>query len=354
MAQDQDQQGQKTEQPTPERLRRAREDGQIGYSTELVAGIVLLTAATIAYLFHQDIWAISLGVIKNGIERAPYIVESPELLIPNIKRSTLDIGVFAIALAATLAAIAAVAGLLQTGFALTTKPLTLKWNKMLPTNGLSKIFNMKNSVRALFSIVKASLVVMTCYWLIMGAVLRQNWTAAASFPVLFFEFMGSLLLMFSACSAILLAMGILDLGFQKWKHIEDLKMTLDEVKRENKEQEGDPLIRARIKRLQAEARKQQMLSDVVDATVVVRNPTHFAVALVYDETSMEAPKVVAKGADFLAHKIIEIAEENDVPVVEDKPVAQHLYKVGVVGESIPVNLFMAVAKIIGFVRQLKK
>lgn len=354
MAQDQDSQGQKTEQPTPERLRRARQDGQIGYSTELVAAAVLLTAATIAYLFHEDIWTVTLGMLKTSIDRAPYMVESPELLVPSFQQSTLDIGVFTISIAAVLAGVAATAGLLQTGFALTTKPLTLKWDKVLPTKGLSKIFNMKNTVRALFSILKASLVVITCYWLIVATVRSHNWAAAASFPVLFFEFMASLLLLFSACSAILLTMGILDFGFQKWKHIEDLKMTMEEVKRENKEQEGDPLIRARIKRLQAESRKQQMLSDVADATVVVRNPTHFAVALVYEDKSMDAPKIVAKGADLLALKIIEIAEENDVPVVEDKPVAQHLYKIGVVGEPIPVNLFMAVAKIIGLVRQLKR
>ena len=191
------------------------------------------------------------------------------------------------------------------------------------------------------------------YWLLLGALRSRDWSQAATFQILFHEFSSTLLLVFAACSAVLLVTGVLDFAFQKWKHIQDLRMTIEEVKRENKEQEGDPLIKARIKRLQAEVRKQRMLSDVSDATVVVRNPTHYAVALLYEE-KMEAPKILAKGADFLALKIIEIAEESDVPVIEDKAVARHLYRVGVVGEYIPVDLFLAVAKIIGFVRQLKR
>ena len=156
-----------------------------------------------------------------------------------------------------------------------------------------------------------------------------------------------------AVAAMMVVVGIVDLAFQKWKHLQELKMSLRDIKDEHKESEGDPMVRARLKRLRAEMSRTRMLADVPRASVVITNPTHFAVAIEYDPEKMEAPIVLAKGADHLAKKIIEIAKENDVAVVERKPVARFLYANVEIGQTIPVELYQAVAEILNFVNRVK-
>jgi flagellar biosynthetic protein FlhB len=155
-------------------------------------------------------------------------------------------------------------------------------------------------------------------------------------------------------SAALMAIGVADLGWEKWKHLQDLRMSKQDIKEEAKQDEGDPLVKARMRRLASELTRQTIAKEVPKSTVVITNPTHFAVALKFDRDSMQAPTVVAKGADLMAKRIIEIAKENGVAVVERKAVARFLYFNVKVGKSIPYELYMAVAEIINFVNRQKR
>jgi flagellar biosynthetic protein FlhB len=151
---------------------------------------------------------------------------------------------------------------------------------------------------------------------------------------------------------VLFLMAVLDFAYTKWQHHQDLKMTKQEVKDESKQREGDPAVKARIRSVQREMARQRMMEAVPDATVVITNPTHLAIALKYEE-GMSAPTVVAKGAGFVAQKIKALAAENDIPLVENKPLARAMYKLTEVGDFIPADLYRAVAEILAYVYRLK-
>ncbi|HOW57901.1 MAG TPA: EscU/YscU/HrcU family type III secretion system export apparatus switch protein, partial [Smithellaceae bacterium] len=157
-----------------------------------------------------------------------------------------------------------------------------------------------------------------------------------------------------ATTIVLIALAILDYAYQKWEYEKSLRMTKQEIRDEYKNTEGDPLIKARIRRIQREMARKRMMEQVPKADVVITNPTHLAIAIKYDPESMMAPVLVAKGAGYVAQKIREIAKENDVTIIEDKPLAQVLYKTVEVNEAIPENLYRAVAEVLAFVYDQKK
>jgi flagellar biosynthetic protein FlhB len=149
-------------------------------------------------------------------------------------------------------------------------------------------------------------------------------------------------------------LAVLDFIFQRWQHEKDLRMTKQEVKEENKQREGDPIVKSRIRQVQMEMAQRRMMDDVPKADVVITNPTRLAIAIKYDASKMIAPKVLAKGSGFIAQKIREIAIEKGIPLVEQKPLAQALYKTVEIGDIIPSNLYKAVAEILAYVYRLKK
>jgi flagellar biosynthetic protein FlhB len=153
---------------------------------------------------------------------------------------------------------------------------------------------------------------------------------------------------------VLVLIAALDYGFQRYSHEQNMKMTKDEVKQEFKQREGDPMVRARVRQVQREMSRKRMMSSVPDADVVITNPTHYAVAIKYDREEMEAPLVVAKGMGFIAQKIREVAGENDVPLVENKPLARGLYKSVQVGDVVPVEFYKAVAEVLSYVYTLNR
>jgi flagellar biosynthetic protein FlhB len=157
---------------------------------------------------------------------------------------------------------------------------------------------------------------------------------------------------FNVCLALAL-LAILDYAYQRWEHEKSLKMTKQEVKDENKQTEGDPKVKARIRSIQMETARQRMMAAVPEADVVITNPTHLAVALRFDAARMIAPQVIAKGAGYVAERIKQIAAENDVPLVEDKPLARALYKIVDIGNTIPADLYKAVAEVLAYVYRLR-
>ncbi|MCA9136831.1 MAG: flagellar biosynthesis protein FlhB [Planctomycetales bacterium] len=344
---------QRTEEATPQRLRKAREDGQIGFSAELVGGVILATTAFFYWSYGTWFFGTLTGSIEDRLTTFDEVVVDPRMLVRAFIDETLRIGGAVMAVVAPLGILAAATGLLQTNFNLSFKPLELKFDKLSVIKGFQKIFSMQSAVRGALSMAKAVVIVGIAIFVGQSKFDQIATSGFGSIQELLF-FLGGLLIHCAlAIAATITFIGMIDLGFQKWKHLEDMKMSRQDIKEENKSSEGDPMVRARIKQLQAEMGRKRMLADVPNASVVITNPTHFAVAIQYDRDKMDAPIVVAKGADFVAKKIIEIAKESGVPVVERKPVARFLFKNVEIGKSIPFELYQAVAEILNFVNRMR-
>ena len=352
MAEQQDR-DQRTESATPQRILKAREEGQIGFSPEFVGGVIVATAVLMVWALGGSFLAALGNAISHRLSCFEPMIVDPRRLVGAMITDTQFIGMLCVAFILPLALIAGLSGLMQTGFNVSFKPLQLDWAKLSVSSGFGRIFSSKSAVRGGLSVVKATVIV-AIFYLIAEAKMEAIAVAGfGSFRDLMFFMCAILLYVSIAIAAMMLTVGMIDLAFQKWKHLEDLKMSLRDIKDEHKESEGDPLIRARVRRLQAEMSRKRMLASVPEATVVITNPTHFAVAIRYDRETMDAPIVVAKGADFLAKKIIQIAREANVVVVERKPVARFLYSHVEVGSPIPFELYQAVAEVLNFVNRVR-
>ncbi|MBT8330766.1 MAG: flagellar biosynthesis protein FlhB [Deltaproteobacteria bacterium] len=241
----------------------------------------------------------------------------------------------------------------QIGFEMHTKPLRPKLSKFNPVAGLKKLVSSKSLVELVKSIFKIVIVGSVAF-----GVVKKEMT---KFPALIQQEVSDILLFIASVAfeiffyvcLILIILAALDYIYQRWRHEENLKMTKQEVKDERKQSEGDPKIKARIRKVQMEMAARRMMEAVPDADVVITNPVHLAIALKFDSAEMIAPTVVAKGAGPVAQKIKEIARENEVPIVEDKPLAQALHKMVEIGEFIPAELYRAVAEVLAYVYRLK-
>ena len=249
--------------------------------------------------------------------------------------------------------VAGVAGnVMQFGFLLTGEKLTPDLAKLNPISGIKKLFSLRSFVEVIKSVVKLLIIGGVAY-----VVIRRY---LDDIPGLMRLSVGGIVTFightaFQIClytCMVLFLMAILDFAYTKWQHTRDLKMTKQEVKDEYKQREGDPSVKARIRSVQREMARQRMMEAVPEATVVITNPTHLAIAVRYDE-GMHAPTVVAKGAGFVAQKIKAIAAENDIPLVENKPLARTIFKTTEIGDFIPADLYRAVAEILAYVYRLK-
>ncbi|HMP79286.1 MAG TPA: flagellar biosynthesis protein FlhB [Pirellulaceae bacterium] len=347
-------QDQKTEEPTPRRLEKALEEGQIAFSSELLSGLTLLAGVVFFLVFGAWFMSVLKGIVRERLTFFEPMMLYPESILLAIRR---DVGQAALALGALIVPITVVilaSAFLQTRFNLTTKPLRLNWKKLSPMTGMKRLFSMRAVVKGLVSLAKAACIVAAAVWLTrsqLGDVAASGQSTLEQAVTIG----GSLVLAIGLlASALMVFVGLGDYGFQWWKQRQELRMTNQELRDEFKEMDGDPQIKARIKRVANELSKKRMINAVPTATVVVTNPTHFAVALRYEPDQTPAPVVVAKGADYLAQQIIAKAKEHSVAIVERKDVARYLYANVKVGQEIPYELFQAVAEILSFIRRLEQ
>ncbi len=242
---------------------------------------------------------------------------------------------------------------MQKGFTLTGKPLTPDFSRINPVNGVKRLFSLNSAAELLKSLLKISILSYVVYTNV-----AREW---GNLPFLmdmevgaFMTYLGSVTFRIMTKTVWVLAViAIVDYVFQRWNFEKSLRMSKDEIKEEMKEQEGDPAVKARIKNIQRQLARKRMMQEVPNADVVVTNPTHFAVALRYDRKKSKAPVVVAKGADRIAEKIKELAKKHRVPVIENRPLAQSIYKYVEIGREIPENLYRAVAEILAYVYRLR-
>jgi flagellar biosynthetic protein FlhB len=349
-----DQTGDKTEDPTARKLEKALEEGQIAFSSELLGGLMLLAGMFFFLIMGRWFFEALRGLIRERITLVEPMIANPDTLLLAIRRDVTQAGLICASMILPITVVILFASFLQTRFNLTTKPLALNWGRLQPASGIKRMFSSRSVNRGGVAIAKASAIVIAVYFVTLS---KFGDIASAGQSTLNHALSvgGSLILAIGFLSAgLMVIVGIVDYAYQWWKQREDLRMTLQEVRDEHKESEGDPQLKARVRRLAGEMSKKRMMSDVPNSSVVITNPTHFAVALRYDPGEAAAPVVLAKGADFLAKQIIKVAKEHGVPVVERKPVARFLFAKAEIGEEIPYEIFQAVAEILNFIKRLER
>ena len=250
-------------------------------------------------------------------------------------------------------AISVLINMLQFKFKISTKPLQPKFSKLNPVSGMKKLFSKEKIMELLKSIAKVILIMAVVY-----STIKNDWVYLVKFYQMplaqALELIGSIVInMGLKISLVFMVVAFADLFYQRWKFHEDIKMTKQEVKDEYKNAEGDPQIKGKIRQKMREASQRRMMQNVPKADVVITNPTHFAVAIRYNPSEGSAPRVLAKGADFVAQKIKEIARENNVEIVENKPLARMLYANVDVGQEVPPELYQSVAEVLALVYKMQ-
>jgi flagellar biosynthetic protein FlhB len=342
----------KTEAPTPRRREQAAEEGRFAFSTELTTGFVLFSGMAGLFFFGPRLGDDLLNQTRMGLIDIGQRDLSQELVGHIFTSMFARLLAIAGMLVGLLFGASIVANVAQAGLRLSTDKLTFDWSKAMPSQW-SRLFSWSKLTVALIMILKIIAVGAVAWWILRhrgGEILQFGdqhlaTTLARSWSLI-------LRLAISLAGA-LLVIGFADYAYQRWQFERSLYMTKQEVKEEHKREEGDPQIKARIRRMQRETAQRKMFQEVPKATVVVTNPTHLAVALRYDPKTMVAPKVIAKGAGFIAKRIVAIARENGVPVLERKPVARMLYKTVKVDRDIPFGLYFIVAEVLAHVYRLK-
>jgi flagellar biosynthetic protein FlhB len=343
----------KTERATPKKREEARKKGQVAKSREL-ASVAVLLAGLVFF------WFGFFGMFEKMMALTRWLLgQCGQFNIDCNSILSLSTGlvykIFVMTFPIFMAAffMALFANYFQVGFVLSTESMQPKLSKIDPLKGFQKLFSLKSLVELAKNIFKVLIIGLVVYLTVKGEI--ENFIPLMDqsvWGILIYIVGVAFKIVFGACLALII-LAILDYIYQKWEFEKNLKMTKQEVKDEHKQTEGDPLIKARIKRLQRDAARKRMMARVPEADVVITNPTHLAVALCYDQESMSAPKVLAKGAGFIAENIKDIAQKNNVPIVENKPLAQVLYKKVDVDEIIPENLYRAVAEVLAFVYSMK-
>lgn len=342
----------KTEDPTAKRQGKARTDGDVPQSQEiksfamLLAGLIVMSslAPSIARELsdYLKFFLASPHTIELGNEGLRHLLVDVSLSVAKILAFPMGIFVF-FAIAPSLAV---------NGFLWTPKKMEMKLSSISPIAGVKRFVSTQTLVEALKGVLKMIVVAVMVGFLVIPMFRHPDQLVDRDLLITVGEIHWLIVLVLTLVVLVMSIIAMADLIYQKWHHNEKLKMTKQEVKDEHKEQEGDPKVKGRIRALRMERHRQRMMAAVPNASVVITNPTHYAIALTYDMDDMHAPVLVAKGVDYLARRIRQIAEDNDVPLVENPPLARALYAAVEVDQEIPPEHYKAVAEIIGYVMQV--
>ena len=351
--------GEKTEPATQKKLEDARKEGKVAKSKDLTQGIDLLVLFLLIKVFVGYMGERFIGLFNSTLGRMAEFMfvnqKSVSIQAFNVVINNAILELFLIIWPFLVFGfvVTFIVTVYQVGWKVTAKPMEPKLSKFNPINGFKRIFSKDSLFELLKSIIKVGVIAYVAY---------SNIVDEANNLFILYEIslnqaialVGNIIIEFGIeISIIFIAIGLVDYMYQKWKFGEDMKMTKQEVKDEYKNTEGDPQIKGRIRQKMREASQRRMMQDVPKADVVITNPTHFAVAIKYDAEVSKAPVVVAKGEDYLAQKIKEVAKENKVEIVENKPLARMLYHNVDIGAEIPPELYQAVAEVLAMVYHMK-
>lgn len=354
MADDDQDQEQKTEEPTTKRLEEAHRKGNVAFSRELASFFILcVLALTVAWFSPYMMHSAKLLLLPFLANADAFSVDAPPGAGQVLSHAAFT-GIFIIAAPLVGCIVAALtSSWLQNGIIFTNETMIPKLNRISPIAGFKRLFSLRSVVEFLKGLVKITIVGAVAFIAVYPD-LPQLQKLPGSSTESMLAFLATLALrMIIGIAIAMFFIAILDLLYQRWQYIKSLRMTRQEVRDEYKQSEGDPMVKQRLRNLRRERAQRRMMSAVPEADVVITNPTHFSVALTYDTDTMKAPVVVAKGQDLIALRIREVAKEHDVPIVENPPLARALFSSSDLGEEIPLQHYEAVAKVISYVYQLK-
>ena len=344
----------KSEEATSQKLNKSKEKGQVARSKELATASVLISAA-IAFISFGDNLAYELFLMMQSaftFDRS--VLFSPEYMWLHLSNSFTGLALPMFLILLMLFIISIVGSSLLGGVLFSTDPMTPKWSKMSPMAGLKRMMGTQAWVELLKSILKILVVVSMAIFILTTTFEHILHLSVSSLPGSVFEALDMISWMFLLLCLSLLVIVAVDVPYQIYKHNNELKMTKQEVKDEYRNSEGKPEVKQRIRQLQYEASQRKMMGEVPDADVIVTNPTHYSVALKYDQSGDKAPYVVAKGVDFMALKIREVARDNEIPVMESPPLCRAIYHTTEINDEVPEELFVAIAQILAYIYQLEQ
>lgn len=353
MAEDSDKES-KTEDPTSKRLSDAREKGQVPNSKEVSTAFLFLAATGLFYFQGGQLWSglqQQMRFFFSGSIQDDLTVESFARLMEGTIMGVMGelAPFFLIFLAMSMAA-----SIIQHGFVLSWEPVLPKFSKINPITGFGRLFSTRSLIELVKSTLKIVIIAIAVYWALQNDIDRTLMLTATSLDAMIRAMAEDIMNIMLFVTAAFVGIGLFDFGYQQFHHNEALRMTKQEIKDEQKQMEGDPLIKGRIRQIQRELAKRRMMEEVPKADVVITNPTHFATALLYKQGEMRAPIVIAKGRGEIAARIRAIAQENGVPLVENPPLARMLYQDVELGHPIPQELFKAVAEVLAYVYSLRR
>lgn len=343
----------KSEDPTAKKKSKARSEGQVPRSKELNGFLVLVTGGLCFMFLGHILLQFVASTAEAYLQVDRELLKDPRSIVNQVQTTVHGL-VKTLLMFLSVIILATIASpMFMGGFNFSTKAFAPKLSKLNPWSGLKRMFSKSSLVELLKAVGKFMLIapvaVMLVAWqapkLMILPRMAIEGAMASAIDILIWTFL--------LLSASIIIIVLIDVPFQMWNHNEQLKMTKQEVKDENKNTEGNPEVKGRIRRLQQERAMQRMMGQVAEADVVITNPTHYAVALRYDQSSDDAPILLAKGKNLVALKIREIAQENDIMIMESPPLARSIFHTTEVDQEIPTGLYMAVAKVLAYVHQLR-
>ncbi len=342
----------KTEEPSSRKLEDARKEGNVPRSQDTSAFITLVVAVVVVYFATSFLTSRIEHLYRYystfiGVEITP--VTAYNIAITTFKELILMV----IPIAAVVALAGIIAAVAQFGFVFTTKPLTPDLKKIDPVKGLGKLFSMKKLIEAVKITAKVAIVFAVAFYFLIQDIHDLPTVINFSLEHQIAWLVEKIIMLVAIMLMILFVLAMVDLMIVRFQYFKDLRMSKQEVKDEYKQMEGDPQVKARIKKIQMEMAQKRMMAEIPTADVIITNPTHYAVALRYNKERENAPRVIARGIDNMALKIKEIAREHGIQIVENPPLARELYAKCDIDELIPENFYQAVAEVLAFVYKTK-
>ncbi|MGH1365000.1 MAG: flagellar biosynthesis protein FlhB [Calditrichia bacterium] len=342
----------KTEKATPKRRQEAVEKGDVARSMEINTAAVMLSVLMAFWFGGAGLW----HTLKLYLQSVFVLSSSTDLTIETLPTLLTDAGLVAMKLLApillTISTFSILSNISQTGLIFSQKSLKPQFDKLNPMNGFKRLFSSRSLIETLKGFLKIGIVGTVGYFVLIKYIEEYPLLAHRSIPEIV-SFLFSVIFELSIKAVLAISiLAVMDLAYQRWEYARKLKMSKQEIKDEHKQAEGDPKVKGQLQAQQRELIRHRMMSAVPEATVVVTNPTHIAVALKYDPSSKsDAPLLVAKGQNKIAERIKEIAGENNIPVIENKPLARSLFKLGEINMEIPIEHYQAVAEILTLIWQ---
>lgn len=349
-----DDQQERTEEATQQRREDFRKRGQVAHTRELASVLVLLASAMMLWFLGRfflqqtaEILTQSLGpFLVDAARRGDYVPATIFVLKKALLVAAPFLGMlFITSIASTV---------VQVGLLSNEEALELKFEKLNPVEGFKRMFSLRALVEGIKSVFKLTCVMAVVWMIAKNEIMKLPHVSSFDLNQLLI-FVGDLTVrLLGGVGVFMAVIAAADYFYQRWELEKQMRMTKQEIKEEHKSREGDPMIKARIRRIQREMANKRMMNDVPKADVIVTNPTHIACALRYDPATMAAPQLVAKGAGVIAEKIKEIARQHNIPVMENKPLARTIFKSMKIGQTIPRELFTAIAQVLSYVYKLKR